>query len=178
MIVSKTSIVIVVVLLVAKVGSFGFIQYKAIQTSHALLSSEESTDTLQSTKINPKISAGFKILTCSSSSCSKCRKDLNLDEYATFSAFWERIQKYAPNVRVEECPCLGSCKNSPCVAVEHDDYVGPVALIGMDESEFSERVFHGVVSENDVDRVWWCLQKAIDHMVENENNCSEDSGYV
>jgi (2Fe-2S) ferredoxin len=111
--------------------------------------------------LDPKTAEKFKVFTCSSSSCSKKRKSLNLDEYSTFSALWDLARRSAPEVEVEESPCLGACKMAPCVAIEHEDYEGTVALQGTTESEFSDRVFHNILTEQDAARVWNSLENAI-----------------
>ena len=67
---------------------------------------------------------------------------------------------------MEETSCLGSCKKAPCGAIEHEEYEGTVALEGMDSSEFSDRVFHRVIDENDADRVWACVENAVQVMSE------------
>ena len=67
---------------------------------------------------------------------------------------------------MEEGACLGACKNSPCVAVEHEDFIGQVSIEGMTASEFSDRVFHSVITEEDADRVWLCIENAIKVMTE------------
>lgn len=83
----------------------------------------------------------FKVVTCMSTSCSQKRKTLGMDSLATFGALYSRAKDGCfPTVQVEEGPCLGSCKNAPCVAIEHDDFVGSVSLEGMDDDEFSSRV--------------------------------------
>lgn len=91
------------------------------------------------------ICAQFKILTCTSKACSQKRQILQMDQYATFSALYSRKEEaggpYAM-VDVEESPCLGRCKLAPCVAVEHEDYVGTVGLVGMTDAELNDRVFH------------------------------------
>ena len=108
----------------------------------------------------------FKIVTCSASSCCKKRKQLLLDDYATFSAFWERLDDHnlLDIISIEETSCLGACQYSPCVAIEHSDYEGTVALDGMDPSEFINRVFHSVITDDDVDRVWNIVQNSIKMM--------------
>jgi len=104
-----------------------------------------------------------------STSCSRRRKELGLEPLSTFAAFYSRAKDGgAPSVRVEEGPCVGSCKNAPCVAIEHDDFIGNVSLEGMTESEFSDRVFHNIISEEDADRVWSCVENAIQVMAEEE----------
>ena len=115
---------------------------------------------------NPECAMRFKIITCSATSCAQKRKILGLDEYATFSAFFERIEERIPEIQVEETSCLGSCKKAPCVAIEHDEYDGTVALEGMDAFEFSDRVFHRVVEESDAERVWACIENAVQVMSE------------
>lgn len=110
----------------------------------------------------------FKVLACSSTSCAAKRKALNLDQFSTFSAFYSKIQENAPTMTIEESPCLGSCKFAPCVGVEHEEFEGPVSLDGMTPSEFSQRVFHGVLFDDDVDRVWSSIQNAIQVMAEEE----------
>jgi hypothetical protein len=54
------------------------------------------------------------------------------------------------------------------VAIEHEDYYGTVALEGMTEAEFSDRVFHSVITEEDATRVWSCVENAIKVMAEEE----------
>ncbi|VEU43176.1 unnamed protein product [Pseudo-nitzschia multistriata] len=71
----------------------------------------------------------FKIV-----ACSKKRQSLGLDPLSTFGALYSRAA--ATGVRVEEGPCIGSCKRAPCAAVEHDEYFGSVALEGMTSEEF------------------------------------------
>ena len=91
------------------------------------------------------ICSQFKILTCTSKACSQKRQILQMDQYATFAALYSRKEEaggpYAM-VDVEESPCLGRCKLAPCVAVEHEDYVGTVGLVGMTDAELNDRVFH------------------------------------
>jgi len=116
----------------------------------------------------------FKVLTCSATSCSQKRKVLGLDEYATFSAFFERIENRIPEIAVEETSCLGSCKKAPCIAIEHEEYEGTVALEGMDSFEFSDRVFHRVIEASDADRVWDCVENAVRIMSEREREDDDD----
>jgi (2Fe-2S) ferredoxin len=107
------------------------------------------------------IASQFEIVTCSASICAKQRSVLGIDEFATFSAFYERTQTNIPEIAVSESSCLGACENAPCVAVYHAEYEGSVALQGMDTAEFADRVFHRIVDEDDVDRVWNCITNAI-----------------
>lgn len=103
--------------------------------------SEDSSNVVERTMLDPAVAEKFKVVTCMSTSCSEKRKNLRLDDLATFGAFFSRAkQSNAPSVRVEEGPCLGACSKSPCVAIGHDDYIGSVSLEGMTEAEFSDRM--------------------------------------
>lgn len=96
---------------------------------------------MATTKEQQEASKQFKILTCSASSCAQKRKLLGMDAFATYGAFYGRIQEgLFPDVELEEVSCLGACKKAPCVAVQHEDFEGNVALEGMNDNEFSERV--------------------------------------
>jgi (2Fe-2S) ferredoxin len=124
---------------------------------------------------DPQVAQQFKVLTCSATSCSEKRKLLTMDPYATFSAFWGR----SADIAVEEASCLGACRKAPCVAIEHEDYEGTVALVGMDDAEFANRVFHRIVTQDDADRVWGILENAVRVMAEQEDyddKDDEDSG--
>ena len=117
--------------------------------------------------IDTNVSGKFKIVTCCATHCSKKRNALGMDEYATFSAFYTRVQTRGfANVQVDETSCLGCCSFAPCVAVEHDDFEGTVALEGMTGNEFNSRVFHRIITEEDADRVWSCIDNAIRIMSE------------
>jgi NADH:ubiquinone oxidoreductase subunit E len=72
-----------------------------------------------------------------STACCQRRKALGMDSLATFGAMYERAM--STNVHVEESPCLGSCKLAPCIGIEHEDYVGCVALEGMNNQEFDAK---------------------------------------
>lgn len=99
------------------------------------------TTTTTTTVGEQTIAKQFKILTCSATSCAQKRKILGLDPLATYGAFYGRIKDGAyPEIELEEVSCLGACKKSPCVAVEHEDYEGTVALEGMTDDEFTQRV--------------------------------------
>jgi (2Fe-2S) ferredoxin len=96
---------------------------------------------------------------------------LGQDEYATFSALYTRIKESEfPNVEVEETSCLGGCKLAPCVAIEHEDFVGSVAVEGMTTEEFGARIFHKIVTESDADRVWSSVENAIRIMAAEEED--------
>jgi Thioredoxin-like [2Fe-2S] ferredoxin len=101
------------------------------------LSPKVDVDTQTEIELRSMTASKFKILTCTSTACVKKRQRQGMDELATFAAFFNRIHNSRiPQVKVEESPCLGSCKYAPCVAVEHDDYDGTVALEGMTLAEF------------------------------------------
>ena len=113
---------------------------KAEQTESSSSSSSEECNLN-----NSGICSQFKILTCTSKACSQKRQVLQIDQYATFAALYQRKEEAGDPyslVDVEESPCLGRCKLAPCVAVEHEDFVGTVGLIGMTDSELNDRVFH------------------------------------
>ena len=80
-----------------------------------LFHSPESKITAPSKKLDPVVAEKFKVTTCMSTSCSRRRKELGLEPLSTFAAFYSRAKDGgAPSVRVEEGPCVGSCKNAPC----------------------------------------------------------------
>jgi NADH:ubiquinone oxidoreductase subunit E len=91
--------------------------------------------------LDPSVAEKFKVVTCMSTSCSQKRKTLGQDSLATFGALYSRAKfGNAPDVRVEEGPCLGKCNEAPCVAIEHDDFIGSVSLEGMKDGEYADRV--------------------------------------
>jgi hypothetical protein len=79
----------------------------------------------------------FKIVTCMSTACCEKRKVLGMDSLSTYGAMYSRA--LSTNVQVDEGPCLGSCTKAPCVGIEHDDFIGCVALEGMTDDEFRAR---------------------------------------
>mmetsp|Transcript_59177 Transcript_59177/g.144657 ORF Transcript_59177/g.144657 Transcript_59177/m.144657 type:complete len:786 (+) Transcript_59177:280-2637(+) len=119
----------------------------------------------QSTMVNEE--KKFKIVTCMSDSCCKKRNGLGMDPLSTFAAFYERSGGTA--VQVEEGPCLGSCALGPCVGIEHEDFYGFVSLEGMTDDEFGSKAFHNVVTEEDADRVWSCVEDAVKVMAEDNS---------
>eukprot|EP00527_Entomoneis_sp_CCMP2396_P005523 CAMPEP_0198145228 /NCGR_PEP_ID=MMETSP1443-20131203/22047_1 /TAXON_ID=186043 /ORGANISM="Entomoneis sp., Strain CCMP2396" /LENGTH=134 /DNA_ID=CAMNT_0043808803 /DNA_START=272 /DNA_END=676 /DNA_ORIENTATION=- len=121
--------------------------------------------------LNSDTAAQFRVLTCSATSCAKKRSTLGLDEFATFSAFYTRASD--TGVKVEETSCLGRCKQSPCVAIEHEDYEGTVSLEGMTPQEFSDRVFQNIVDENDAERVWSSVVSAVEVMAQQDGDEEE-----
>ena len=78
----------------------------------------------------------FKIVTCMSTACSRKRAALGLDNLSTFGAMYSRASD--SRVEVEEGPCIGSCKEAPCVTIQHEDFFGSVALEGMTANEFDK----------------------------------------
>jgi NADH:ubiquinone oxidoreductase subunit E len=120
-------------------GSAAFqFPHSSLQKSCQLkLSQQVDVDIQTENELRSVTASKFKITTCTSTACAKRRQRDGMDELATFSAFFSRIQdSRIPQVKVEEGPCLGSCKLAPCVAIEHEDYEGTVALEGMTQSEF------------------------------------------
>jgi len=89
-----------------------------------------------------------------------------MDSLCTFGAMYTRASN--SKVDVEEGPCIGSCKKAPCVSIEHEDFFGTVALEGMAADEFASDAFLNVVTEEDADRVWSCVENAVRVMAEAE----------
>jgi hypothetical protein len=118
----------------------------------------------------------FKIVTCSASSCTAMRKKLSLDEYATFTLLYERLveNKLLHIIPIEETSCLGSCAMAPCVAIEHEDYDGTVALYGMNPSEFQLRTFHQVQHDSDAQRIWEILISSIQTMAATDTAAEDE----
>jgi hypothetical protein len=112
----------------------------------------------------------FTIQVCTSTSCCKKLNQLGLDQYHLLGELYEeaRIANIEQDIIVEDGGCRGgmNCKMGPCVAVLHEDFDGSVALEGMAQSEFNERVFHGVSTQDDVNRVWSCVTNAINLMAD------------
>ena len=113
-----------------------------IISHHSSSSSNSNEVDLGVSALDPNIASQFKIVTCSSTSCTKKSQALGLDEYALFSGLFQRKEmSNVPQVEVEETGCLGCCQVGPCVGIEHEDFYGTVALEGMKPNEFSDRVF-------------------------------------
>jgi len=92
-----------------------------------------------SEELDSSIASQLKILVCSSTSCTAKRRKIGLDELATFVGLYERKEgACASDVEVTEASCLGRCGKAPCVGIEHEDYVGTVALEGMNPNEFQD----------------------------------------
>jgi len=137
--------------------------YPNIKYSATILNSAGSEE------LDPEIASQFKILTCSATSCAARRRKVGLDEFATLAGLYERKEgACASEVEVEESSCLGCCKNAPCVAIEHEDFFGTVALEGMTPGEFNDNLFHNVLTDDDMNRVWACVENAIRLMAEEE----------
>lgn len=129
--------------------------------------------------LDTSIAQQFTIQVCTSTSCTKLLKNLGLDRYHVLGEIYSKAQsaKVESCMVIEDGGCQGgkNCKLGPCVAVLHDDFVGNVALEGMGSNEFRERVFHNVVTQDSVDRVWGSVENAICLMSEESNN-EGDSG--
>lgn len=130
--------------------------------------------TLSSNKqLSKSIAQQFTIRVCTSTSCSKKLHNLGLDQYQVLGDLYEkaRIENVEADLIIEDAGCRGgkNCKLGPCVAIFHEDFDGSVALEGMAQTEFNERVFHGVSTQADVDRVWSCVANAIDIMTDEAN---------
>jgi len=153
------------------------------KTPTRILLSEDrtsSSDIATAETAESRIAGQFKVLTCASTSCAKKRKELGQDEYATFSELYVRAKNTLPTMTVEESTCLGCCKAAPCVGIEHEDYDGTVALDGMTDSEFSDRVFQKVCFVEDFDRVWQSIENAVQVLAaeeEGEHNHGNNDDY-
>jgi len=99
-------------------------------------------DDTQADELDPSVAKKFKVLTCMSSECAQRSVTFGLEPYALFSGMYVRKEENgAPEVQVEEGPCMGRCRFGPCITIEHEDYDGRVALEGMEDDEFAARVF-------------------------------------
>jgi len=146
-----------------------------MNTSSFLMPQPRRSLTYLNSELDPDECAKFKIVICSATACTKKRRALGMDDFATYGALYEKKEgDNAPNVQVEECSCLGACKNAPIVAVEHEDYDGTVGLEGMTDSEFEKSMFYGVSYEDDVDRVWSSVRNAIIVMAEMEDEDEDE----
>jgi len=103
---------------------------------------DESEVQQQCTPLDSNTAKQFKIITCSLTACAKRTSSFGLDEYALYSGIYERKEdNLAPDVQIEEGPCMGKCQFGPCIGVEHEDYEGFVGLEGMKGDEIASRVF-------------------------------------
>ena len=118
------------------------------------------------------VASQFSVKVCLSSSCTKRLAAQGIDQYAILGEVYERAKQSKVDgcMVVEDGTCNGgkNCKLGPCVSVYHDDFDGPVALDGMNNAEFEQRVFHSINSSSDVDRVWDCVTKAVSLMSDEE----------
>mmetsp|Transcript_20152 Transcript_20152/g.28689 ORF Transcript_20152/g.28689 Transcript_20152/m.28689 type:complete len:201 (+) Transcript_20152:138-740(+) len=135
---------------------------------------ERTAISLSDSNTKEDVCKDFTILVCRSTSCTKKRRMLGLDEFHTLSTLYSQQPPCLTPIEIEESPCLGMCDFAPCVAVEHADYTGPVALEGMDSAEFDARVFCSIVTPNDVDRVWSAVDSAIDIMMIQEQETERE----
>ena len=155
--------------------------FHALQAPHhkkqiALSAAGDQEVSLSSNKplaLDKRTAQQFTIKVCTSTSCSKKLQQLGLDRYQVLGDLYEkaRIDNVEEDLIIEDGGCRGgkNCKLGPCVAIFHEDFDGSVALEGMGQSEFNERVFHGVSRQDDVDRVWGCVANAIDIMADEAN---------
>jgi hypothetical protein len=107
-----------------------------IKTSSSVRETSKNMETNLAASVSEQESK-FKILTCMSTACCRKRTLLGTEPLETFVALFARAT--CTHIQVEESPCLGSCQLAPCVGVEHEDYVGRVALEGMTNDEFAAK---------------------------------------
>lgn len=99
------------------------------------------TENTEGTSLSTEVASKFTVLVCSSTTCSKQSSTYGLEEYEVLAGLYERKEGAgASSVTIKESSCLGCCKQSPCVGIEHDDFFGHVALEGMTANEFNDRV--------------------------------------
>mmetsp|Transcript_22893 Transcript_22893/g.39169 ORF Transcript_22893/g.39169 Transcript_22893/m.39169 type:complete len:184 (-) Transcript_22893:370-921(-) len=151
-----------------------------IRMSHAgpLKAADETLSSPTKPSLDPDVAAQFTIKVCTSTSCTRKLKEQGLDQYHALGEVYAMAQSANMEkcVIIEDGACQGgkNCKMGPCVAIQHEDFVGNVALEGMNSNEFNERVFHNVLTEHDAQRVWSCMENAITLMSEEgENDESE-----
>lgn len=122
--------------------------------------------------LDPDIAAQFTMTVCTSTSCSRKLKDQGLDQYHVLGEIYALAQEANVHecVIIEDGACRGgrNCKLGPCVAISHEDFVGNVALEGMNSGEMQARVFHDVSSTEQTQRVWGCMENAINLMAEEQ----------
>ncbi|KAL7445179.1 hypothetical protein ACHAXH_009741 [Discostella pseudostelligera] len=101
--------------------------------------------------------------------------DAGLDQYHVLGEIYALAQaaKVERCMIVEDGGCQGgrNCKMGPCVAILHEDFDGNVALDGMNSKEFQDRVFHNILTDDDIGRVWASMENAIKVM---EEECDTD----
>eukprot|EP00560_Eucampia_antarctica_P001417 CAMPEP_0197840540 /NCGR_PEP_ID=MMETSP1437-20131217/45668_1 /TAXON_ID=49252 ORGANISM="Eucampia antarctica, Strain CCMP1452" /NCGR_SAMPLE_ID=MMETSP1437 /ASSEMBLY_ACC=CAM_ASM_001096 /LENGTH=185 /DNA_ID=CAMNT_0043450171 /DNA_START=154 /DNA_END=711 /DNA_ORIENTATION=+ len=115
--------------------------------------------------LDEEVCSAFTIKTCSSTACTRKKSSLGIDDLAVYGGLYVRKgEAGAHAVEVEESGCLGSCKFAPCVAIEHSEFHGTVGLEGMTDQEFQDSLFHNIITEEDIDRVWNCVENAIEVM--------------
>lgn len=143
---------------------------------------ETSIDlTTEESSLDPGIASQFTIKVCTSTSCTRKLKERGLDQYHVLGELYAQAQSANMEkcVIVEDGGCQGgrNCKMGPCVAIQHEEFMGNVGLEGMNSNEFQESVFHDVVTGEDAGRVWSCMENAISLMTEEariENEGVED----
>ena len=96
-----------------------------------------------------------------------------MDQYHSLGEIYAQAQAAGleRDMIIEDGGCQGgkNCKLGPCVSVQHEEFMGNVALEGMQASEFRESVFHNVMTEGDAARVWICMENAIRMMADEAN---------
>mmetsp|Transcript_35973 Transcript_35973/g.86837 ORF Transcript_35973/g.86837 Transcript_35973/m.86837 type:complete len:191 (-) Transcript_35973:204-776(-) len=126
--------------------------------------------------LDPEIAAQFTIKVCTSTSCTRKLKEEGLDQYHALGEVYAQAQSanLEESMIIEDGGCQGgrNCKMGPCVAILHEDFEGNVALEGMNSNEFRERVFHNIMTGNDAERVWSCMENAIVLMADEANASS------
>lgn len=150
-------------------GRYNRITQRQWQLASAAETSGDQDILVSSNKQLDKMTAQqFSIQVCTSTNCCRKMNQLGLDQYHMLGELYEkaRLANIEKDMIVEDGGCRGgkNCKLGPCVAVMHEDFDGSVALEGMGQSEFNERVFHGVATQDDVERVWSCITNAIELM--------------
>jgi len=102
------------------------------------LATEESS-------LDPGIASQFTIKVCTSTSCTRKLKERGLDQYHVLGELYAQAQSANMEkcVIVEDGGCQGgrNCKMGPCVAIQHEEFMGNVGLEGMNSNEFQESVW-------------------------------------
>ena len=98
----------------------------------------------QSKELDREIAQQFTIQVCTSTSCTKKLKQVGLDQYHVLGEIYAHAQtaNLETCMVIEDGGCNGgkNCQMGPCVSIQHEDFVGNVALEGMNSNEFRERV--------------------------------------
>ena len=139
----------------------------------ALLLEQTSGGGEETQALDIDVASQFSVKVCVSSSCTTRLAAQGVDQYAILGEVYERAKQSKVDgcMVIEDGTCNGgkNCKLGPCVSVYHDDFDGSVALEGMKNAEFEQRVFHSINSSSDVDRVWDCVTNAVTLMSDEES---------